>query len=152
MQDTPKLPLVGSCLCGDMRLTVTMPPMLTFACHCRDCQKLCASAYSLSAMIPSDGFSLDGPEPVRGGLGDTIRHHYCCARCKTFLFTRIGGVDARVNVRATLFDDTSWLVPFLEVMTDEKLPWVHVPTTHSFARHPTSQDEMRRLIADYAAQ
>ncbi len=42
------------------------PPLATFACHCTGCQRMSSSAYSLSAMVPSDGFEILSGEPVRG--------------------------------------------------------------------------------------
>ncbi len=38
----------------------------------------------------------------------------------TWLFTRMEGVDTRINVRPTLCGDTSWVKPFVETMTKRK--------------------------------
>ena len=146
---SPDLPLGGSCLCGAVRMEITAVPMMTLACHCRDCQKLCASAYSLTAMIPADGFSTSGVDPVIGGLRSAQRRHHYCPECMTFLFTRIRGAEHRVNVRATLLDELSWFVPFVEVMTKERLPWVSLPARHSFATLPASREAFGELLAEY---
>jgi hypothetical protein len=53
-----KLPWEGGCLCGEIRFRVSAPPLLTMACHCRGCQKLSASAYSLTIAVPSEGFAV----------------------------------------------------------------------------------------------
>ncbi|TMJ34620.1 MAG: aldehyde-activating protein, partial [Alphaproteobacteria bacterium] len=50
-----KLPWEGGCLCGRIRFRITAPPLLTMACHCSGCQKLSASAYSLTIAVPSQG-------------------------------------------------------------------------------------------------
>jgi hypothetical protein len=55
-----------------------------------------------------------------------------------------------VNVRATLLDDPSWYVPFIETMTSEKLPWVTTPAVHSFEKWPPIED-WGRLTAEYMA-
>lgn len=148
---TPQLPLEGACLCGAVRVHVTAPPLLTFACHCRDCQKLSASAYSLTAMFPADGVSVTG-ELVTGGLRSERRKHHFCPTCLNFIFTRIRGADSRVNLRVSLLDDPSWFEPFVETMTEEKLPWASVPAAHSFARYPETIGELKALMADYAAR
>lgn len=144
----PDLPLGGSCLCGAVHMEITAPPLMTLVCHCRDCQKLCASAYSLTVMIPARGFAVSGAEPTIGGLRSEERHHHYCPNCLTFMFTRIEGVEDRVNVRATLLDDLSWFSPFVEVMVEEKLPWVSVPAVHSFARLP---DAIGPLAGEYGS-
>ncbi len=147
----PRLPLEGSCLCGSVRVRVTEPPLLTLACHCRDCQKLTASAYSLTAMFPAEGFSVTG-DLVTGGLRTEQREHNFCARCLGFVFTRIKGADTRVNLRVSVLDDLTWFEPFVELMTEEKMPWARVPAAHSFARFPESLETLAELMADYSAR
>jgi hypothetical protein len=83
------LPMEGGCRCGKLRFRICAPPILTMACHCTGCQKMSASAYSLSVAVPSDGFEVIQGEPVIGGLhGDQSRHHHC-DWCKSWVFTRI---------------------------------------------------------------
>jgi hypothetical protein len=145
----PTLPMAGSCRCGKVRIEISAPPLFTSACHCRGCQKMSASAYSLSVAIPTGGFRVTEGEPVPGGLqGGTIRHHFC-PHCKSWMFTRIEGMDLFVNVRATMLDDTSWYTPFIETWTDERLPWATTPARHSYPRFPPEAD-FQRLLAEFA--
>ena len=141
--------MAGSCRCGRVRIEITAPPLFTSACHCRGCQKMSASAYSLSAAIPSEGFRVTQGEPVIGGLhGPAIRHHFC-PHCMSWLFTRIEGMDFFVNLRATMLDDTGWYTPFIETCTAERLPWATTPARHSYARVPP-EAAFPRLLAEYA--
>jgi hypothetical protein len=66
-----------------------------------------------------------------------------------WLFTQLEGVDSRINVRPTLCDDTSWVKPFIETMTQEKLPWATTPAVHSFDGFP-SMEEFQGLQAELA--
>lgn len=147
----PKPPLKGACLCGSVRVRVTAAALLTLACHCRDCQKLCASAYSLTTMFPSDGFSCTG-ELIEGGLRTHGRTHYFCKSCLGFVFSRIEGADQRVNLRTSVLDEAGSFVPFVEVMTEKKMAWAGVPATHSFARYPASLNELQALMDAYSEQ
>jgi len=54
----PKLPREGGCRCGRVRVKVTAAPLITMACHCTGCQRMSASAFSLSAAIPTPGFEV----------------------------------------------------------------------------------------------
>ena len=146
---SPSLPLNGTCLCGALTVTVTAPPLLTLACHCRDCQKLCASAYSLTTMVPLDGFACTG-EVIRGGLGSDTRRHYFCKSCLNFVYSRIGADSPRINLRTSVLDDAAAFAPFVELMTEDKLPWVEVPAEHSFARFPDTVETLHGLIEAYA--
>jgi len=123
-------------------------PLLTMACHCRGCQRMTASAYSLTAMFPIDNFTIAIGEPVIGGL-HSVHRHYFCPYCMSWLFTRPHGVDQFVNVRPTMLDDVSWFAPFIETYVSERLPWANTPASYSFDEFPR-MEEYANLVAEYA--
>lgn len=142
----PVLPMTGGCRCGAVRFRVTAPPIITSACHCAGCQRMTASAFSLSAAFREGAFVITEGEPVIGGLhGPEARHHHC-DHCKSWLFTRWGDM---VNLRATMLDDPGWFEPFLETWTRERLPWATTPAQHSFEEFPP-MEAFGDLIAEYA--
>ena len=129
-------------------MRVSAPPIVTMACHCTGCQKLSASAFSLSAMIPSQGFEVIKGEPVVGALHGKDPYMFC-SRCKNWLFTGIAN-GAFVNVRPALFDVPQWSTPFVESCVTEKLPWATTPAKYSFEKFPPP-DQYAKLTAEYAA-
>ena len=145
----PKPPFEGACLCGSVQVNMTAQPLLTLACHCRDCQKLCASAYSLTTMFPSDSFSFTG-ELIHGGLGSNGRSHYFCKSCLSFVYSQIQGAEQRINLRTSMLNDAASFEPFVELMTNEKIAWADVPAAHSFSQYPKSLDELQALMDDYS--
>lgn len=150
MANSP-LPMTGACRCGKVRFAITAPPLLTMACHCTGCQRMTASAYSLSVAVPDDGFAVTDGETVVGGLhGDQLHHHHC-DWCKSWLFTRIAPGLGFVNVRATMLDETGWFTPFIETFTSEALAWAKTGAAHSFAQFP-AMEEYQPLIAAFAAR
>lgn len=144
-----KLPLDGACRCGRVKIRVSAPPLITMACHCTGCQRMSASAYSLSAAIPTEGFAVIAGEPVVAGSSPHIGHHFC-PDCMTWMFTRMPGLDFFVNVRPTMLNDVAWYSPFVETYTSEKLACATVPAVHSYTKFP-EMSEMEPLIAAYAA-
>ncbi|MGB7268602.1 MAG: GFA family protein [Albidovulum sp.] len=146
----PSLPLNGACRCGQCRITVNAPPLITAACHCTGCQRMTASAFSLTVTVPSDGFAVVAGEVVKGGLQSPGQDHYFCPNCKSWMFTRIAGFEDFVNLRATMLDDLSWFQPFIETMTKEKLLWVKPLARHSYEGFPPMED-FQGLIAEYGA-
>tara|TARA_R110002012_G_scaffold57941_14_gene150114 strand:- start:17087 stop:17521 length:435 start_codon:yes stop_codon:yes gene_type:complete len=142
--------MTGKCRCGEVKFEITIEPLMTAACHCTGCQRMSGSAYSLTAMIPVNGFSVTEGDTVVGGLKGPQLHHHFCPSCMTWMFTRIEGVDAFVNVRPTLLEDPSWFSPFIETMTAEKLDWATTPARHRFEVFP-AMEEMPDLLAEYAA-
>lgn len=140
----------GGCRCGQVRFQASAPPLITMACHCTGCQRMTASAFSLSAAFASDAFAVTLGEPVIGGLHGATRHYFC-PHCMSWMFTRPEGMDWMVNVRSTLFDDAAWSMPFVETFTSEKLPWATTPAAHAFARFPPD-DAFATLLPAFAAQ
>jgi hypothetical protein len=147
----PMKPLVGSCRCGKTEIEVSAPPIMTAACHCDGCRKMSASAFSLTAMVPTSAFHVTKGEPVKGGAKGPQLDHYFCPDCMTWMFTRIVGMDAFVNVRPTMFDDARLSYPFMETMTAEKLAWVELPVEHSYTGFPPPED-FAKLMQDFAAR
>lgn len=141
--------LAGSCRCGKTRIEITALPFMTSACHCSGCQKMSASAFSLTAMVPAEAFRVTAGEPEKGGIRGTQLDHFFCPDCKTWMFTRIDGRDF-INVRPTMFDNATWTEPFIETMTAEKLPWAQTPARYSFEGFPPAED-YQRLIEEFVA-
>jgi hypothetical protein len=138
----------GQCRCGQVQFEVNSEPLITMACHCTGCQRMTASAFSLSALYPSNGFKIILGEPVIGGLHGATRHYFC-SYCMSWLFTRPDGMDEFVNVRATMMDGAQSLSPFIETYTDEKLPWATTPAVHSFNKFP-SPENFPALLSEFA--
>jgi hypothetical protein len=148
--ETWNLPWEGGCRCGGVRIRVTAPPLVTAACHCTGCQRMSASAFSLSAAIPSEGFEVTKGEPVIGGLHGASRHFFC-GWCMTWMFTRPEGMDWFVNLRPTMLDDPSWFEPLIETFTSEGLPWATTGAPHSYPTFPPVE-AYEALMAEYAAR
>lgn len=140
----------GGCRCGRVRLRVTGAPMLTMACHCAGCQRMTASAFSLSAAFPPEALEVTQGEPEVGALHKTEYRHLYCGWCKTWLYTQVEGMPF-VNVRTGALDGGADLAPFIETQTAEKLLWANTPAKHSYDRWP-EQEAFGGLIAEYAAQ
>jgi hypothetical protein len=127
----------GYCRCGQVQFEVTSGPLITMACHCTGCQRMTASAYSLSALYWSEHFKVTQGDPVIGAM--------------SWLFTRPEGMDQFVNIRATMMDDARSFVPFIEIYTDEMLPWATTAAVHRFEKFPP-REGFPDLIAEYAQQ
>jgi hypothetical protein len=145
------LPWEGGCRCGQVRVRISAPPLLSMVCHCTGCQRMSASAFSLSVAIPAEGFVILQGEPVIGGRRDPAVRHFFCPYCMSWMFTRPQGLEFLVNLRATMLDDPSWVTPFIETYTSEKLPWATTPASHKFERFP-APELFTGLMEEYAAK
>jgi len=136
----PKLPILGGCNCGEVRYLVTKPPLAAYICHCHLCQKRTGSAFSMSMVIPADGFELVAGSPMRkerivaGGVKNVS---LVCSSCYSRLNTRREGAPT-LNVRAGTLDDTSWLRPAAQIWTSSAQPWALVrDNIISYEEQPT---------------
>jgi hypothetical protein len=120
-----KLPQTGGCLCGAIRYEISEAPMQVYACHCRDCQRLTSSAFSMGIVVAETGFRLNGVAPRalerRADSGRTAIR-WVCPECGSWIAGPAR--DGLVRVRAGTLDDTSWLTPTRHIWASRKQPWV----------------------------
>lgn len=138
----------GGCRCGKVQLKVRGRPVMTMVCHCTGCQKMTASAFSLSSLYPEDNVEVSGLEPVIGGLHGDLRHFFC-PHCLSWMFTRFDAMGPFVNVRSTMLDDAAGFTPFIETCVSERLPWAQTPARHSYPQFPPMED-FPRLMGEFA--
>lgn len=138
----------GECRCGQVRFEVRGAPILTMACHCTGCQRMTASAFSLSSLYASANVEVTKGEPVIGGLHGATRHFFC-PHCMSWLFTRPEGLDEFVNVRVTMLDNARDFTPFIETYTSEALPWARTQAVHSFEKFPP-MERYAQLVEDFS--
>ncbi|MDO8422779.1 MAG: GFA family protein [Parvibaculum sp.] len=142
------LPWEGGCRCGQLRFKVSAAPLITMACHCVGCQRMTASAYSLSVLVAIDGFEITKGEPVIGGMHEKPIHYFC-PHCMSWVFTRFDEASPFMNLRATMLDDATWFEPFIESCVPERLPWAQTTAIHQFDTFPT-MDDYPALIQEFA--
>lgn len=121
-------------------MRVTAAPVVSAACHCRDCQKLTGGAYSLTLMIPEAGFAVVSGAPVIGGLHRAELRHHFCPHCHNWLFTKGSVLPGFVNLRPTMLQDASWVVPYIETKTAERLPGAITGAKRSYDHWPPPED------------
>ena len=61
-----EIPLTGGCQCGKLRYELSEAPRLVYCCHCTSCQRITASAFSISAVVIEEAFHLTAGQPPRG--------------------------------------------------------------------------------------
>ena len=138
----------GGCRCGRVRLKVTKRPLLTMACHCKGCQRMSSSAFSLSAAIPTDGF-----EVTQG----RACHRRAARRVQALFLRPLHELDVHPAGRHRLVRQFApdharrrQLVDAVHGDLDsEKLPWAATSAVHSYEALPP-MDAYEGLIKEYA--
>ena len=59
----PQFPVEGGCQCGAVRYRLLGAPLTAYLCHCKDCQRLGGSAFSLSMPVAREHIELVSGTP-----------------------------------------------------------------------------------------
>lgn len=125
-----EMPLVGHCQCGSIEYTVSEPPIVMLVCHCIDCQKLSASAFSLTMAINRRAFDLVSgrlktwARPTASG-GTAICHF--CPDCENRIYHENPEMAEVLRLKPGTLDVTSFIEPDAHVWTMRAQPWVDIP-------------------------
>jgi hypothetical protein len=120
--------LTGGCLCGAVRYTTTADPLMTFVCHCRDCQKFTGSAFGALVVLPKESVTINGTMKTftsLGGSGKPILRHFC-PECGSSIAEEPGTRPGMIILNVGTFDDPNVAKPGREIFRDDALPWVEV--------------------------
>jgi hypothetical protein len=105
----------GTCLCGQVRISVRGEPLRVGICHCTDCRRESGSAFTFYAVWPADQFEHVGEAPEFHG-----RHF--CPRCGSRLFS---ADDREAEIKLGILSDApSRLVPSYELWIKRREPWL----------------------------
>ena len=125
-----RIPFTGTCQCGGVHYRVTEQPIVTVVCHCLDCQKLSASAFSLSMPIYRRSFEIvRGTFKVwsRSAASGNTALCYSCSECSNRIYHENPAFKKTLRLKPGALDDTSELKPVAHIWTKRKQPWVIIP-------------------------
>ena len=121
----------GGCLCGQIRYTLPREPLATVICHCRNCQKQAASAFSVVTVFNRETLELEGELKTyvdQGTSGQQVFRQFC-PNCGSPVLTdteraREQGV---IFVKAGTFDEVADLKPTTHYWVKRAHPWLDLP-------------------------
>ena len=125
--------LTGGCQCGHVRYETNSEPDpgSLYACHCRECQKLSASAFSLSLLVPRAGFTItSGPAKswTRPTDSGQILICYFCPTCGSRVWHDAPHDPLTVTIKAGSLDEPLDLKKAIHIWTSRCMPGVVIPS------------------------
>jgi hypothetical protein len=122
-------PISGSCQCGQVNYKLHEPPMAIAACHCRQCQKLSASAFSITAMVDSKAIEIDGELKEWRRVADNGNESVAklCPVCGNHIYHFSPNHPDKIMLKPSTLDDTSIINPTIHVWVQEKQDWYQIP-------------------------
>lgn len=136
MQDV-SYPINGSCQCGLITYELLEPPLRVIACHCRECQKLSTSAFSLTAMVKAESIRFNGPLKHWERMADSgnVNSAEFCPECGNRIFHYNPAQPEIIKLKPSNLADTRIIQPTLHVWVSEKQDWFEIP--EGVEQHPT---------------
>ena len=119
-----KIPFSGGCSCEAIRYECAAEPIMMFNCHCRECQRASAGAFSAVIYISKRAFKFTRGSPrhysTPSEAGSYNKRGFC-AECGP----RISGGETAdgIGVTASILDDPGLFCPQMDIFTTDAQPW-----------------------------
>jgi hypothetical protein len=132
--------LSGSCLCGAIRYTVSMPITELRACHCTNCQKASGTGASVNAPLPASAFKLaQGTLKRYASKADSGRtlYRFFCGDCGSPIYSQRETAPENIVLRAGTLDTSGAMQVTAHIWTKSARPWSHIdPAAKQFPGQP----------------
>ena len=132
-------PILGSCQCGGVTYELLRAPLMVVACHCRECQKLSTSAFSITAVVDADALVFKGEmrEWQRVAESGNINAAKFCPTCGNRIYHFNPAEPDKIKLKPSNLSDTRLIQPSAHVWVSEKQEWVAIPAGVAvFERQP----------------
>jgi hypothetical protein len=130
------MPHTGQCLCGTIKLTISVDAIGARTCWCRTCQKFGGGNGTTNAFFPADAIATEGDLTWFENVADSgnITQRAFCPKCGSHVFTRGSGAPQFCGVRVSMLDDPDAFPPQAVIWTDSAPGWAHLDPT--LPHHP----------------
>ena len=121
--------LKGSCVCRKVSYEIKDKPLITQACHCKDCKKSTGSSFVIHTMVFEEDFSVIGEvsaTELPTGSGKGYRAYFC-VNCGVYIYCQYNiskGKGGRVAVRTATLDNP--ITPEAHIFVKDKDPWIDI--------------------------
>lgn len=112
----------GQCLCGDVKITATLPRAEFQACHCVQCQRWTGGGPHLAIWVKD--LEIKGAENINSYKASTWGERGNCKNCGSAIYWKMQGKTPD-SIAVGLLDDQSGLTLSEEIFTDRRAPWAH---------------------------
>ncbi|MBV1905233.1 MAG: GFA family protein [Pseudomonadales bacterium] len=147
-----KIPLEGACQCGNVTYALNDNPVMTYACHCSDCQKRTGSAFSMGMIISANSIAIKGALSSWARTSDSgnINTRYSCKSCGNIIYG-VGSFTPEVfKLQPGTLDDTSDVSPEVHLWTVSAQPWVSFSGgAPKFDRQPDDPGKILAVATKY---
>lgn len=119
----------GGCQCAAVRYRLQGPLPAAYACHCGECKKQSASAFSMSIPLPFKRLEVVGEVAVceTRAFGGKRKLACFCRQCGTRLWHRSARDSVWVTLKVGTLDNAAMISPRGHLWVSKKQPWIAIP-------------------------
>ena len=102
---------------------------MVVACHCKECQKLSTSAFSITAMVNAEDVEFHGEmkDWQRKADSGNISAAKFCPTCGNRIYHFNPEQPNKIKLKPANLDDTSILNPSAHIWVSQKQAWYTIP-------------------------
>ena len=122
-------PIKGSCQCGQVSYLLFEKPSLVIACHCKECQKLSTSAFSVTAIVASSTIHFTGKLKETSRVADSGNTNIgkFCPECGNRINQLNPAQPESIKLKLKPDTNTELFEPSVHVWTSQKVNWYKIP-------------------------
>ncbi len=129
----------GGCQCGAIRYTLSgaLPP--AYVCHCGECKKQSASAFSMSVAVAFDRLKVEGVTASFEAVAysGAIKTCYFCPKCGTRMWHGSSASPDIVTLKVGTIDDSAHIAPSAHLWISKKQAGISLdPSVPAFDTQP----------------
>jgi hypothetical protein len=115
----------GSCFCGDIRFSISLPTLFCGHCHCSMCRRSHGAGFVTWFAVPRKQFSLER------GQAELVRYHSSdhgsrsfCGRCGSSLFCESSRHPDQIDIVLANMHAPIDRLPQVHIYFDDRAAWV----------------------------
>jgi hypothetical protein len=117
--------VTGSCLCGRLRFSATLPTLWVAHCHCTLCQKNAGAAFvTWAGFMEADVAIEDRAETLTWFSATENAYRGFCRQCGSTVFFRSARWPGELHIPVVNFEQALDREPQMHVYWDSHQPWL----------------------------
>lgn len=119
---------------------------MTYACHCRDCQKRTGSAFSMGSIYALSGLSLTGSLSTWERTSDdgNTNTRYSCSQCGNIIYGISSSSPELIKLQPGTLDETGELHVDAHIWAGRAQPWVQL--TDDALQYDTQPEQLIEIF------
>ena len=121
-------PVSGACQCGGVTYQLNAAPIKVLACHCKECQTLSTSAFSITLVIKASDIDFKGEmnQWERSSDSGNRNRAYFCPTCGNRIYHVNPEQPEIIKLKGRL-DNAKQVQPTAHIWLNQKQDWYEVP-------------------------